>query len=120
MAVRWVGDSRPFTYRPVSIAAMSEQASFDDRLAVLAEAIDALLDEALADEDEIESFRHAENVLRAATGIRGRAAKVKARASLRLWRKDVSLSEVAQRLGISKQRADQLVRKARELDGRDI
>jgi len=94
---------------------------FDSRLAVLAQAIHDLLNEALADEDEEASFRHAENVLKAATGIRGRAAKVKARAALRLWRdRDVSLSDLAQRLGISKQRADQLVRKAKELDGRDI
>lgn len=102
---------------------MSDQGGqrFDDRLAVLAQAIHDLLDEALADPDEISSFRHAEGVLRAATGLRGRAAKVKARAALRLWHPDdVSLSELARRLGISKQRADQLVRKARELDGRDI
>ena len=99
---------------------MSEQASFEDRLATLAGAIDALLDEALADQDEIDSFRHAQGVLEVMTGRRGRAAKVKARAALRLWRRDVSLSDLAQRLGISKQRADQLVRKARELDGRDI
>ena len=100
---------------------MSQQARFDERLAALAQAIHDLLDEALCDPDEMESFRNAESVLKAATGIRGRAAKVKARASLRLWREgDVSLSVLAQRLGISKQRVDQLVRKARELDGRDI
>jgi len=101
------------------MTAMGEPPSFDDRLAALAQAIHALLDEAVADADEIASFRHAESVLRAATGLRGRAAKVKARAALRLWHgRDLSLSELAQRLGISKQRSDQLVRKAREQDGR--
>lgn len=97
-------------------------AEFESRLAVLAQAIHDLLDEALADPDEMLSFQRAEQVLMAATGIRGRAAKIKARAALRMWRgsDDVSLSVLARRLGISKQRADQLVRKARELDGRDI
>lgn len=94
---------------------------FDDRLSALARAAHAMLDEALADPDAEASFRHAGSILEAASGLRGRAAKVKARAALRLWHpRDTSLSVLARRLGISKQRADQLVRKARELDGRDI
>jgi hypothetical protein len=104
------------------MAAMSETGErFDDRLAILAQAVHALLDEALADQDAEASFRHAEDILQSANGMRGRAAKVKARAALRMWRpSDVSLSDLARRLGISKQRADQLVRKARELDGQEI
>lgn len=91
----------------------------DARLAALARAMHDLLDEALTDPDEIEAFRRAEAILQAAEGVRGRAAKVKARIVLRMWQpgdRRASYTAIGQKLGISKQRTKQLADRARQLE----
>lgn len=91
--------------------------AFGDSLAAVRAALAQLREVAAANADDDQAFRDASQLVEAISGERGLAAEVRARIALRIWRKDgLSLSALAQRLGISKQRADQLVRKAREIE----
>lgn len=91
---------------------------YEARLAALLAAFDELGSEA-ADESDGAAYSRLTALVEA---MRGRAnfwARVRARVVLAAWRADqLSYAQLADRLGVSKQRAVQLVRKARELDDR--
>jgi hypothetical protein len=81
---------------------------------------DAYLNAAAAVEatrDPDQAFRRATELREATDSIVGDAAKLRARMAHRIWRAEgMSLAKLAARIGISKARADQLIRAARAND----
>lgn len=98
--------------------------SRDDRFALLlAEFLNAYeragrAVEATPDDDE--AYQRAARLYDAVEGRVGMAAKLRARMAARIWRAGhLSLAELGRRVGLSKGRADQLVRAAREAEAEE-
>ncbi len=97
-----------------------------DRVSGFKAATDALRDAYLAaaaaveaTRDPDEAFRHATELREATDRIVGAAAKLRARMAHRIWQAEgMSLAKLAARIGMSKARADQLIRAARPTDAR--
>jgi hypothetical protein len=85
----------------------------------LRQAYDSAAETIVSTPDPDEAFDRASALRDAADGIVGDAAVLRAQMAYRLLRAEgMSLAQLATRLGISKARADQLIRTARAIDDR--
>ena len=98
------GSSSPDDDADVHDALSAMQAAYDDA----ASAIEAMLDPQRA-------FERATALREAADQLVGEAANLRARMAERIWKtEEMSLASLANRIGISKARADQLLKTAKE------
>ena len=86
---------------------------FLQALAEVVKACEAASDEIRAVTDPHLAYEHATRLLEEMQGQRGKAAQVRAEQVARIWKaEELSLAQLAGRIGVSKARAEQFVREA--------
>ena len=107
----------PSRYHRAMPDAGSEE-RFSAALAAIAAACEEGRRESHAAADMMETWRRANRLREAIDGERGVMARWRAKTAARIWHADrLSLAELARKLGMSKARADQMIRMAREDEG---